>query len=170
MTTHAITPVMMNEFLFSVIFLNFYIMSQEITNINAQNLNNLSSFKYDLNINGNDFQEIHVASNSSSNKRLKYMSCKVQIQIKKSIIRGHNENVEEYDTFTQSDIVRNQYSLLPYPAVSHEDLTQEKSHYHSNVLPIIAYGENRTTPFNIDFGMTLEAINHFLFKGKNKFR
>ena len=147
-------------------------MSQMPTNMNSQIVTNLSSSKYDLNTNGNDFQEVHVVSNFSSNDRLKlqvkYMSCKVQIQIN-NFIRGINEDVEEYDTFTQSDIVRNQYSLLPYPAVSLEDLALEKAHYHNNILPL-AYGENRTTPYNIDFGMSLDAINHFLFKGKYNFR
>ena len=148
-------------------------MSQMPTNMNSQIVTNLSSSKYDLNTNGNDFQEVHIVSNFSSNDRLKlqvkYMSCKVQIQIN-NFIRGNNEDVEEYDTFTQSDIVRNQYLLLPYPAVSLEDLAQEKAHYRNKVMSLIAYGENRTTPYNINFGMTLEAINHFLFKGKYNFR
>ena len=148
-------------------------MSQMPTNMNSQIITNLSSSMHDLNTNGNDFLEVPVVSNFSSNDRLKsqvkYKSCKVQIQIN-NFIRENNEDVEEYDTFTQSDIVRNQYSLLPYPAVSLEDLALEKAHYHNNILPLVAYGENRTTPYNIDFGMSLDAINHFLFKGKYNFR
>ena len=163
----------MNKFLFSYIFLYVYITSQMPTNMNSQIITNLSSSMHDLNTNGNDFLEVPVVSNFSSNDRLKsqvkYKSCKVQIQINK-FIRGKNEEVEEYDTFTQSDIVRNQYSLLPYPAVSLEGLAHEKAHYHSNILPLMAYGENRTTPYNIDFGMTLDAINNFLFKGEYNFR
>ena len=164
----------MNKFLFSFIFLNFYIVSQELTFMNSKKVNNLSSSKYDLNINGNDFQEVNLNSNISTSERLKlhvkYISCKVQIQINNSIIRGKNKEMEVYDTFTHSDIVRNQYLLLPYPAVSLEDLAHEKAHYHNNIIPLIAYGEKRTTPYNIDFGMTLEAINHFLFNGKYNFR
>ena len=164
----------MKTFLVSFIFLNFYIMSQELTNMNSQMVNNLSFSKDDLTIYRNDYQEIHVASNISTNDRLKlqvkYMSCKVQIQINNSFIRRNSEDMEEYDTFTQSDIVRNQYLLLPYPAVSLEDLAQEKAHYRNKITSLIAYGENRTTPYNINFGMTLEAINHFLFKGKYNFR
>ena len=71
---------------------------------------------------------------------------------------------------TQSDIVRSQYSKLPYPAVKSYILSQEKAYYDYYGKRVMAFGENRTIPFNINFGITLEAINHFLYEGKNNFR
>jgi hypothetical protein len=35
-----------------------------------------------------------------------------------------------YDTLTNDDIVREQYSLLPYPPVTKEALELEKTHYN----------------------------------------
>lgn len=80
-------------------------------------------------------------------------------------------NEEElYDTLTQSDIVRSQYSKLPYPAVKSYILSQEKAYYDYYGKRVMAFGENRTIPISISFGITLEAINHFLYEGKNNFR
>ena len=65
------------------------------------------------------------------------------------------------DTLTQDDIVQNQYSLLPYPAVSQESLTTEQYYYTSN---------RGNEPLRVVFSYILENINHFLFKGNNDFR
>ena len=85
-------------------------------------------------------------------------------------LREHPDEKEQYDTLTQSDIVRSQYSKLPYPAVKSHILAQEKSYYDYYGKRVMAFGENRTIPFSISFGITLEAINHFLYEGKNNFR
>ena len=77
---------------------------------------------------------------------------------------------ETFDTLTQSDVVRNQYSNLPYPAVTIEDLNAEKSYYDDMRWPVNAYGKLRNKPFRVTPGVTLEAINHFLFNGRNNFR
>ena len=77
---------------------------------------------------------------------------------------------ETFDTLTQSDVVRNQYSNLPYPAVTLEDLNAEKSYYDDMRWPVNAYGKLRNKPFRVTPGVTLEAINHFLFNGRNDFR
>ena len=47
-----------------------------------------------------------------------------------------NPNLEGYyDTLTNEDIVQKQYSLLPYPTVTPEELEEEKSHYNgTNVI------------------------------------
>ena len=40
-----------------------------------------------------------------------------------------------YDTLTNYDIVREQYSLLPYPPVTKQELELEKIHYNnSNII------------------------------------
>ena len=78
--------------------------------------------------------------------------------------------IETFDTLTQNDVVRNQYSNLPYPAVTLEDLNIEKSYYDDMRWPVNAYGKLRNKPFRVIPGITLEAINHFLFNGRNDFR
>ena len=65
------------------------------------------------------------------------------------------------DTLTQDDIVRNQYSSLPYPAVSKRELAAESQYYKN---------KQNTTPYNMIFAFTLESLNHYLYKGQNKFR
>ena len=65
------------------------------------------------------------------------------------------------DTLTQDDIVRNQYSFLPYPAVSKRELEAEWQYYRN---------KQNTTPYNIIFAFTLESLNHYLYKGQNTFR
>ena len=65
------------------------------------------------------------------------------------------------DTLTQDDIVRNQYSSLPYPAVSKRELAVESQYYKN---------KQNTTPYNMIFAFTLESLNHYLYKGQNKFR
>ena len=37
-----------------------------------------------------------------------------------------------YDTITDEDIVRKQYSLLPYPSVTAEQLEREKTYYNGS--------------------------------------
>ena len=79
-------------------------------------------------------------------------------------------SVQTYDTLTQSDIVRTQYANLPYPAVKLEWLNREKLYYDSMEWPVNAYGKLRNKPMRVSYGITLEAINHFLYQGKNNFR
>lgn len=65
------------------------------------------------------------------------------------------------DTGSQNDIVREQYSSLPYPAVSEEDLFAEKNHYGGGLWNI---------PYKINRPIGLEQINHFLYNGGNAFK
>ena len=81
-----------------------------------------------------------------------------------------SSRIETFDTLTNNDVVRNQYSNLPYPAVTFEELNIEKSYYDNMQWPVKAYGKLRNKPFRVTPGITLEAINHYLFRGKNDFR
>ena len=70
------------------------------------------------------------------------------------------ESLENYDTLTQNDVVRMQYMKLPYPAVSHQQLSKEKAYYYTH----------RKIPYTYIPGLTFEALNHYLYKGRNTFR
>ena len=74
---------------------------------------------------------------------------------------GRSGKLENYDTIDKDDAVRQHYSLLPYPEVSASTLNREKQHYN---------GENRNVPLGITSQITLESLNHYLFKGGNDFR
>jgi hypothetical protein len=73
------------------------------------------------------------------------------------------ESSETYDTLTQSDIVRSQYMTLPYPLVSDQQLVTDK-YYYDHVYPI------RKIPYMVSFGISYEALNHYLYQGRNTFR
>ena len=68
--------------------------------------------------------------------------------------------VDDLDTLSQDDIVRKQYALLPYPAVSRQDIEGLRRHYNSN---------NRHVPFFVAPHNELDVVNHFLYKGRNDF-
>ena len=70
-----------------------------------------------------------------------------------------------YDFLTQDDIVRKQYSLLPFPPVSKHDLAIESMYYSRRKI-----GNNLVKPFTAVTAFTLESLNHFLFAGRNNFR
>ena len=70
-----------------------------------------------------------------------------------------------YDTLSQNDIVRNQYLTLPYPAVSEEELRNEKIYYDTIYKTGI-----RKLPYIVNYGISFEALNHYLYKGRNTFR
>ena len=67
---------------------------------------------------------------------------------------------DDMDTLSQDDIVRKQYALLPYPAVSRQDIEGLRRHYNSN---------NRDVPFVVAPHNELDVVNHFLYKGRNNF-
>ena len=77
------------------------------------------------------------------------------------ITQNQSDETTGSDTLTQDDIVRNQYSSLPYPAVSKRELAAELQHYKNT---------QNTTPYNTIFAFTLESLNHYLYKGENNFR
>ena len=111
----------------------------------------------------------HGAGKEGLKSKLIKSSCETKIVGSDSNNRNIPDTVDSYDTLTQSDVVRNQYSTLPYPAVTLEDLNVEKAYYDNKQWPVRAYGEIRNKPFRVTPGVTLEAINHFLYSGKNNF-
>ena len=66
-----------------------------------------------------------------------------------------------FDTLTQDDSVRKQYSSLPYPAVSRRELKAERQYYKIR---------QNTRPYKTFFAFTFESLNHYLYKGKSNFR
>ena len=69
---------------------------------------------------------------------------------------------ENHDTISHDDVVKKQYSSLPYPPVNEYQIELEKIHYMSNY--------SKQYPFDMYAPITLENINHFLFNGNNNFR
>ena len=67
---------------------------------------------------------------------------------------------EDLDTLSQDDIVREQYEVLPYPAVTTEEIEGLRRHYNGN---------NRHVPYFSNPYNELDVVNHFLFKGRNDF-
>ena len=67
---------------------------------------------------------------------------------------------DNFDTLSQDDIVRKQYALLPYPAVSRQDIERLRRHYNGN---------NRHVPGVVAPHNELDVVNHFLYKGRNEF-
>ena len=112
----------------------------------------------------------HGAGKKGLKSKLIKSSCEINIAGRNSSKRINQGTVDSYDTLTQSDVVRNQYSTLPFPAVTLEDLNVEKAYYDNKQWPVRAYGEIRNKPFRVTPGVTLEAINHFVYNGKNNFR
>ena len=64
------------------------------------------------------------------------------------------------DTTSQNDLVRKQYSSLPYPAVREADFFSEKEYYDSGLA---------SRPYSINPPLILEQMNHFLYSGGNTF-
>ena len=97
--------------------------------------------------------------NRNQNSKFSQHSC--------TYIHHKNEIISKYDspgyldTISQNDIVQQQYLSLPYPAVSQGDILNEQMHYSSS---------KRNTPFDVFDAITLETINHFLYKGSSNFR
>ena len=161
----------MNTFIFSLMFfvLNFA-LTHELLNEHQQQIIDNFNLGYDL--------------TSNIKYRFETASSKIYFQLKSEIQKHHYPNschlnttnfpkdtdyVEGYDTLSESDVVRIQYSKLPYPPVTEQSLAKEKMYYDDNINPIKAYGAMRNKPYFVSYGTTLEAVNHFLFKGKNNF-
>ena len=77
-------------------------------------------------------------------------------------LNEHETNITNYlDTVSPEDLVKHQYSVLPYPPVSSDDIALEKLHYNGNKSEL---------PYLIYPVLSLEPLNHFLYKGNNDFR
>ena len=97
-------------------------------------------------------------------------SCDLELVQRNVNFRSNLAKIKTFDTLSQNDVVRNQYSNLPYPAVTLKDLNAEKSYYDNKKWIVNVYGELRVKPYWVTPGVTLEAINHFLYNGRNDFR
>ena len=112
-----------------------------------------------------DVLSTRYMNNTAQNMNLNELICD-QVHI------GNKENESKnlrphryYDFLTQDDIVRKQYSLLPFPPVSKHDLAIENMYYSKRKI-----GNNLVKPFTAVTAFTLESLNHFLFAGRNNFR
>ena len=104
-------------------------------------------------------------NNTAQNMNLFGLICdQVHIGSKGNESKGLNPH-RYYDFLTQDDIVRKQYSLLPFPPVSKHDLAIENMYYSKRKI-----GNNLVKPFTAVTAFTLESLNHFLFAGRNNFR
>ena len=77
------------------------------------------------------------------------------------VIRDDEHFPNINDVTNLSDSVNEQYMSLPYRPVSSQTLKDESAYYTL---------EKGNIPFQITPSLSLEALNHFLFKGRNKFR
>jgi hypothetical protein len=82
-------------------------------------------------------------------------------RLTKMVEENNVKSVNIWDTLTHDDIVRKQYSLLPYPAVSDNDILRLRNHYSS---------QDRHLPLFMAPSESLELLNHFLYKGRNNFK
>ena len=152
-------------------FILNFTLSYELSNEHQQQIIENSNLGYDLTL---DIKDRFETASSKIYPRLKPEIEKFRYQnqysSKTTNFRKDTGYVEGYDTLSESDVVRIQYSKLPYPPVTDQSLAKEKMYYDDNINPIKAYGAMRNKPYFVSYGTTLEAINHFLFKGKNNFR
>ena len=109
----------------------------------------------------NVIPSIKFAGNKKQTSNVNKCAC-ISINIRNDIKHYAGLNSPAYlDSIIQDDIVQNQYSSLPYPAVSLNDIQIEQTYY---------YGNKQNTPWKIYYAFTLENINHFLYRGSNTFR
>ena len=164
----------MNRYIFSFIIVVYSVSSSEIRNKTQKDeidkilANNCIDASSKCHLASTNFDKALNIGRLTS--KINNAFCQQPTSLENSNNREHPDEKEQYDTLTPSDIVRSQYSKLPYPAVKSHVLAQEKAYYNYYGKRVMAFGENRTIPFSISFGITLEAINHFLYEGKNNFR
>ena len=106
-----------------------------------------------------DKSDCHIcnANGKSQGDVLAYRS--VQIQNDNPRV-DEGRLVKELDTLSSADIVREQYAVLPYPAVTSEEIDELRRHYK---------GINHHVPYMIVPQDELDVINHFLYKGRSNF-
>ena len=107
------------------------------------------SFTDQLNVNHNETSKFRSAM------------CEEIVHQKDSLNKQNSDPTRNGDTTSQDDIVRSQYSSLPYPAVRTTDFLEEKDYYDDASL--------RNIPYSLYTTIALENINHFLYSGANDF-
>ena len=135
-----------------ITFLVTHTMSNEINDF---------KWKLELNTRSEAFHQnnYHFDNQTNGSKRNIHTHTCSEIQNRNS--EANEEKLfDDMDTLSQDDIVRKQYALLPYPAVSRQDIEGLRRHYNSN---------NRDVPFVVAPHNELDVVNHFLYKGRNDF-
>ena len=103
-----------------------------------------------------------INNNQEDNFRFKGNTL-VDVRLQNNSNNEYNYNLATHgDTISQDDIVRNQYSLLPYPAVRKDRFFHEQKYYTHEQ-------SQNNRPYSISHALVLEHLNHFLFKGRNDF-
>ena len=112
---------------------------------------------------GQSFSELRITSNyTKSNNVIDETSMLCVENNKQNNTTELNVNmITNFDTLTQDDVVKQQYAMLPYPEVKTGEFENIRRHYKS---------VHQNIPMLIAPAITLENINHFLFKGYNNFR
>lgn len=77
-----------------------------------------------------------------------------------SVSIGDINGLRNWDTVTEDDTVRKQYTLLPYPIVTEGEYLLEKKYYDTR---------QEIEPYTMHPPLVLESLNHFLYNGANDF-
>ena len=101
-----------------------------------------------------------IKSDAEVLKTSKY-SCTEKVIRQHDTIENMSKFENSWDTFTQDDIVKKQYSSLPYPEISQDEIVLAHSHYN---------GEFKHIPIRRPVAENLESLNHFLYKGESNFK
>ena len=141
-------------------FISYIFITFLVTHTMSNEINDFK-WKLELNTRSEAFHQnnYHFDNQTNGSKRNIHTHTCSEIQNRNS---GANEEklFDDMDTLSQDDIVRKQYALLPYPAVSRQDIEGLRRHYNSN---------NRDVPFVVAPHNELDVVNHFLYKGRNDF-
>ena len=109
------------------------------------------------------FSELRTISDnikSKISKSEKSISCSKNNK-QNNPVKSNANVIRNYDTLSQDDVVKQQYAMLPYPEVKPGEFENIRRHYNS---------DHKNIPMLIAPAVTLENINHFLFRGRNDFR
>ena len=103
-----------------------------------------------------------INNNRTHNFRIKGKTC-VDLQLESNSNHEYNSNhINNGDTVIEDDVVRDQYSWFPYPAVTEDHFFREQQYYNNEQ-------NQNNRPYTIVPSIVLENLNHFLFKGDNDF-
>ena len=81
----------------------------------------------------------------------------------RSLQSSNHKDVNVYgysDSVSTNDLVKKQYSILPYPTVGYDTIRREHMYYLS---------DNSNYPISSHYSLKLEYLNHYLYQGQNNF-
>ena len=102
----------------------------------------------------------HLSRSEVEFRRTSKYHCSELIRVNEDEL-SRQEFQRNGDTITQDDVVREQYTSLPYPEISQDEIIQTYNHYN---------GEFKHIPYMRPVAENLESLNHFLYEGRNNFR